>query len=155
MSLQEPLILASTSRYRRELLERLKIPFASHPPDIDETALPRETPEELVKRLSIAKAKKIANTHPQAWVIGSDQVADFRGAAIGKPLTHENAMAQLQLMRGEVVIFRTGLCLMNVSRKMTHFMSVDTKVQFRDLPDDVLESYLLTEQPYDCAGSAK
>lgn len=153
MNISPTLILASTSKYRRELLERLRIPFEVMSPEVDETPLPKETPAELVVRLAKAKAKAIAMQYPDAWVIGSDQVADFLGAAIGKPHTHERAMAQLQLMRGEKIVFRTGLCLTKGDTE--HCTSVDTEVTFRKLSDEVLESYLLAEQPYDCAGSAK
>jgi len=153
MNTSPPLILASTSKYRRELLERLRIPFVVMAPEVDETPLAKESPAELVLRLAQAKALAIAKQYPEAWVIGSDQVADFLGAAIGKPHTHERAMAQLQLMRGEKIIFRTGLCL--TKGHVVHCTSVDTEVTFRKLSDDVLENYLLTEEPYDCAGSAK
>jgi septum formation protein len=153
MNTSPSLILASTSKYRRELLERLHIPFEVMSPEVDETPLPKESPAELVLRLAQAKAQAIAKQYPETWVIGSDQVADFLGAAIGKPHTHERAMAQLQLMRGETIIFRTGLCL--TKGNTVHCTSVDTEVTFRKLSDEVLESYLLTEQPYDCAGSAK
>lgn len=153
MSSQKRLILASTSKYRKSLLERLCIPFETLSPEVDETPLPDETPAQLVLRLAQAKAAAIANANPDAWVIGSDQVADFLGAAIGKPHTHERAMAQLQLMRGETIVFRTGLCLMH--QDTVHLTSVDTEVSFRKLSDEVIERYLLTEHPYDCAGSAK
>lgn len=153
MNTSPHLILASTSKYRRELLERLRIPFEVMSPEVDETPLPKESPAELVLRLAQAKAQAIAKQHPEAWVIGSDQVADFLGAAIGKPHTHERAMAQLQLMRGETIIFRTGLCL--TKGNTIHCTSVDTEVTFRKLSDEVIESYLLAEEPYDCAGSAK
>lgn len=153
MNTSPTLILASTSKYRRELLERLRIPFEVVSPEVDETPLAKETPAELVLRLAKAKAQAVAKQRPDAWVIGSDQVADFLGAAIGKPHTHDRAMAQLQLMRGETIIFRTGLCL--TRGDIAHCTSVDTEVSFRKLSDEVLESYLLAEQPYDCAGSAK
>lgn len=153
MNTSPTLILASTSKYRRELLERLRIPFEVVSPEVDETPLAKETPAELVLRLAKAKAQAVAKQRPDAWVIGSDQVADFLGAAIGKPHTHDRAMAQLQLMRGETIIFRTGLCL--TKGDIAHCTSVDTEVSFRKLSDEVLESYLLAEQPYDCAGSAK
>lgn len=147
------LILASSSKYRKELLERLQIPFEAISPDINESALPKESPAELVLRLAQEKAKVIALANPGAWVIGSDQVADFLGAAIGKPLTHERAVAQLQLMRGETITFRTGICLTN--GETVYCESVDTEVSFLKSSDETIEKYLLTEQPYDCAGSAK
>lgn len=153
MNANTHLILASSSKYRRELLERLRIPFEVESPNVDESPLLNESPAELVLRLAQVKAQAIAKHHPDAWVIGSDQVADYLGAAIGKPETHDRAMAQLQLMRGEKIIFRTGLCL--TKGDVIHCLSVDTEVTFRELPDEDLERYLLAEKPYDCAGSAK
>ena len=147
------LILASTSVYRRELLERLGIPFTVISPEVDETPLPGESTLELALRLAKAKAATVAKEHPDAWVIGSDQVADLCGAAIGKPGNFERAMAQLQLMRGATVTFHTALCVMKGGTETT--LSVPTEVTFRKSSDEVLESYLLTEEPYDCAGSAK
>jgi len=147
------LILASTSIYRRELLERLGIPFTIISPKVDETPLPGEGTLELALRLAKAKAAAVASEHPNAWVIGSDQVADLCGAAIGKPGNFERAMAQLQLMRGTTVTFHTALCLMKGETGTT--LNVPTNVTFRKLSDEVLESYLLAEEPYDCAGSAK
>jgi septum formation protein len=147
------LILASTSVYRRELLERLRIPFEVISPKVDETPLPNESTLDLALRLAKAKAAAVAKDHPEAWVIGSDQVADLCGAAIGKPGNFERAMAQLQLMRGATVTFQTALCLMKGDVQTT--LCVPTEVSFRKLPDNVLESYLLAEEPYDCAGSAK
>jgi septum formation protein len=148
-----PLILASTSVYRRELLERLRIPFEVVSPQVDETPLTSESSLELALRLANAKAAAVAKAHPHAWVIGSDQVADLCGAAIGKPGNFERAMAQLQLMRGQTVTFHTALCLMKGDIQTT--LSIPTEVTFRKLSDAVLESYLLAEEPYDCAGSAK
>jgi len=148
-----PLILASTSVYRRELLERLRIPFEVISPQVDETPLTGESSPELALRLANAKAAAVAKVQPNAWVIGSDQVADLCGAAIGKPGNFERAMAQLQLMRGQTVTFHTALCLMKGDIQTT--LSVPTEVTFRKLSDAVLESYLLAEEPYDCAGSAK
>ena len=147
------LILASTSKYRRELLGRLRIPFDVISPQVDETPLSGESTLELALRLAHAKATAVAKLHPHAWVIGSDQVADLCGAAIGKPGNFERALAQLQLMRGATVTFHTALCLMKGEMQTT--LSIPTEVTFRKLSDDVLESYLLTEEPYDCAGSAK
>lgn len=147
------LILASTSVYRRELLERLRIPFEVISPKVDETPLAGETTLELALRLARAKAAAVAKTHPDAWVIGSDQVADLCGAAIGKPGNFERALAQLQLMRGASVTFHTALCLMYGDTETT--VSIPTEVQFRKLSDEILEAYLLAEEPYDCAGSAK
>jgi len=147
------LILASTSVYRRELLERLRIPFSVVSPKVDETPLPNESTLDLALRLAKAKAAAVAMDHPDAWVIGSDQVADLCGAAIGKPGNFERAMAQLQLMRGATVTFHTALCLMHGDAEST--LSIPTEVTFRKLSDEVLEAYLHAEEPYDCAGSAK
>ena len=147
------LILASTSVYRRELLDRLRIPFDVISPKVDETPLPGESTVALALRLAKAKAAAVAKDHPEAWVIGSDQVADLCGAAIGKPGNFERAMAQLQLMRGATVTFQTALCLMHGDVETT--VNIPTQVTFRKLGDDVLEAYLLAEEPYDCAGSAK
>ena len=148
-----PLILASTSRYRRELLQRLRIPFEVISPNVDETPLAGESTLDLALRLANAKAAAVAKEHPHAWVIGSDQVADLHGAAIGKPGNFERALAQLQLMRGQAVTFHTALCLMKGEQQTT--LNVPTEVTFRKLSDEVLKSYLLAEEPYDCAGSAK
>ncbi len=147
------LILASTSVYRRELLTRLRIPFEVISPKVDETPFTGESTLDLAMRLAHAKAEAVAKQFPEAWVIGSDQVADLCGAAIGKPGNFERAMAQLQLMRGQTVIFHAALCLMKGDTQTT--LSVPTEVRFRKLPDTVLENYLLAEEPYDCAGSAK
>lgn len=152
---EQTLILASSSKYRRELLERLHLPFSVYSPDVDETPNIGESPIQLVNRLSHLKARFISEKHPNAWVIGSDQVADFHGAAIGKPLTHERALAQLQLMQGQTVVFRTGMCLMQKDSNTTLYTNVDTEVTFREFDEATLENYLRTEQPYDCAGSAK
>ena len=152
---EQTLILASSSKYRRELLERLHLPFSVYSPDVDETPNIGESPIQLVDRLSHLKARFISEKHPNAWVIGSDQVADFHGAAIGKPLTHERALAQLQLMQGQTVVFRTGMCLMQKDSNTTLYTNVDTEVTFREFDEATLENYLRTEQPYDCAGSAK
>jgi septum formation protein len=148
-----PLILASTSVYRRELLERLRIPFEVISPKVDETPLTGENTLDLALRLANAKAAAVAKDHPTAWVIGSDQVADLCGAAIGKPGNFERALAQLQLMRGQTVTFHTALCLMKGDTQTT--LNIPTEVTFRKLSDDVLENYLRAEEPYDCAGSAK
>jgi septum formation protein len=148
-----PLILASTSIYRRELLQRLRIPFEVISPNVDETPLTGESTLDLALRLANAKAAAVAKEHPHAWVIGSDQVADLHGAAIGKPGNFERALAQLQLMRGQAVTFHTALCLMKGAQQTT--LNVPTEVTFRKLSDEILKSYLLAEEPYDCAGSAK
>ena len=148
-----PLILASTSVYRRELLTRLRIPFEVISPKVDETPLAGESTLDLALRLAHAKAQAVATQFPDAWVIGSDQVADLCGAAMGKPGNFDRALAQLQLMRGQTVTFHTALCLMKGASQTT--VCIPTEVTFRKLSDDVLENYLHTEEPYDCAGSAK
>ena len=147
------LILASTSVYRRELLDRLRIPFDVVSPQVDEVPLPGESTLNLALRLAKAKAAAVAKDHPEAWVIGSDQVADLCGAAIGKSGNFERAMAQLQLMRGATVTFQTALCLMHGDVEVS--VNIPTEVTFRKLSDEVLEAYLHAEEPYDCAGSAK
>ena len=153
LSQNPPLILASTSAYRRELLERLRISFEVISPKVDETPLTGESTLDLALRLAQAKAAAVAKQNPHAWVIGSDQVADLCGAASGKPGNFERAMAQLQLMRGQTVTFHTALCLMQGAVQTT--LSIPTEVSFRKLSDEVIERYLLAEEPYDCAGSAK
>ncbi|HEY8609372.1 MAG TPA: Maf-like protein [Noviherbaspirillum sp.] len=153
------LILASSSIYRKELLSRLHIPFQVAVPDVDETPLPDERPEDTALRLARDKAGVIARSNPDALVIGSDQVATLDGAQIGKPGNHERAMQQLRAMRGREVIFHTALCLRDARRGdsegAVHICNVQTLVRFRDLPDHELDAYLRIEQPYDCAGSAK
>ena len=153
------LILASSSSYRRELLERLRLPFEVMVPDIDESPLPGEAPETTALRLARAKAQAVAARAPGSVVIGSDQVATLDGEQIGKPGNHANALAQLRKMRGRQVIFHTALCLWD-SRAATltggaQLDNIQTVVTLRDLPDAELDAYLRIEQPYDCAGSAK
>ncbi|TAM04010.1 MAG: septum formation protein Maf [Paraburkholderia sp.] len=153
------LILASTSRYRRELLERLRIPFQTAVPAVDEIPLAGETPEATALRLAAAKARAVAAALPattgRALVIGSDQVATFDGKQIGKPGTHERALAQLQSMRGREVLFHSALSLLDTATGQTDTVDIVTRVRFRDLPDAALDAYLRAEEPYDCAGSAK
>lgn len=149
------LILASTSPYRRELLGRLKLPFEVCSPEVDETPLPGETPEETAYRLAIAKAQSAAKDFPDALIIGSDQVATLDGLQLGKPHTHGNAVRQLALMRGRSVVFHTALCLYNSRTGNTQVKVVPFTVHFRNLSDAQIESYLAMEQPYNCAGSAK
>ena len=152
------LILASGSAYRKELLQRLLLPFEVMSPDIDETSLPNETPVATALRLAQAKAQKIAEQTSPALVIGSDQVATLDDHQIGKPGNHANALAQLQMMRGRSVVFHTALCLIDThstSTKPLQIENIQTVVTFRDLPDAELDAYLKIEQPYDCAGSAK
>ncbi len=153
------LILASSSRYRHELLSRLQLPFEVLVPDIDETPLANETPTMTALRLARAKAQAIATFAPDALVIGSDQVATLDDLQIGKPGNFENALLQLQKMRGRRVIFHTALCLWDGRQNMTENQvqvdDIQTFVTFRNLPNEELSAYLRIEQPYDCAGSAK
>jgi septum formation protein len=150
-----PVILGSTSRYRKELLSRLQIPFDTAAPDVDETPHPNESPKDLAMRLALAKAHAVALKNPQAVVIGSDQVADLEGAPLGKPGNHANATLQLQRMRGKTVIFQTALSVVCLTTRFEKTDLAAVKVKFRDLSDSEIESYLLAEEPYDCAGSAK
>lgn len=150
-----PLVLGSTSRYRRELLSRLRLAFDVAAPDVDETPQPGEAPRALALRLALAKAQTVARQHPEAVVIGSDQVADLAGEPLGKPGQHERAVQQLRQMRGQTVVFQTALAVVCAA---TGFEQVDlapVEVKFRDLSDEEIERYLRAEQPYDCAGSAK
>ncbi|MBK1612408.1 septum formation inhibitor Maf [Rubrivivax gelatinosus] len=150
-----PLILGSTSRYRRELLERLRLPFTVVAPQVDETPAPGEKPAELALRLALAKARAVAALHPQAVVIGSDQVADLAGEPIGKPGTHERAREQLQRMSGREVVFQTAVAVARADTGFAEVLLAPVRVHFRALADDEIERYLLAERPYDCAGSAK
>jgi septum formation protein len=153
------LVLASSSKYRKELLSRLHFPFEVQVPDIDETPHPGEAPETTALRLAKEKAVAVAAQVSGALVIGSDQVATLDGEQIGKPGSHENALKQLQKMRGRRVIFHTALCLWDGriadAREAAQLENVQTFVTFRHLPDHELDAYLRIEQPYDCAGSAK
>lgn len=155
LSPRPPLILASSSPYRRELLERLRIPFDVAVPAVDETPLPGEAPEATALRLSRAKADAVARTRPGALVIGSDQVATLDGRQVGKPGDHARAMAQLQWMRGRTVTFHSALCLLDSRDGSAQLRDVQTLVTFRDASDAELDTYLRLEQPYDVAGSAK
>jgi septum formation protein len=161
---QPRLILASSSPYRRELLERLRLPFDVAVPSLDETPYPGEAPAATALRLAEAKARAVAareveqpdGRHPiNTLVIGSDQVATFDGRQIGKPGTHENALAQLQAMRGRIVEFHSALCLFDSARNIARTEDIVTRVRFRDLSDAELDAYLRAETPYDVAGSAK
>ncbi|PKO60231.1 MAG: septum formation inhibitor Maf [Betaproteobacteria bacterium HGW-Betaproteobacteria-18] len=149
------LILASTSVYRRHLLERLRLPFTVIASDVDEVALPDEVPAQLACRLALAKAQTVAALYPECVVIGSDQVADLNGQALGKPETHPRAVAQLQRMRGQTVIFQTAVAVVCQATGFAKTGLAAVKVQFKNLTDAQIESYLLAEKPYDCAGSAK
>jgi septum formation protein len=153
--MQRTVILASTSRYRCELMQRLHLPFDVHAPEVDETALPGEAPAALAERLALEKANAVATRFPEAVVIGSDQVANLAGEALGKPGDHARATTQLRRMRGQTLVFQTAVA---VVCRATGFQQRDiaaVRVVFRDLSDDAIERYLRTEQPYDCAGSAK
>jgi septum formation protein len=149
------IVLGSSSPYRRELLSRLKVEFDIDLPDVDETPRPGETPRDIALRLAVEKARAVAARHPEAAVIGSDQVADLAGQPLGKPGIHERAVEQLRRMRGQVVVFHTAVA---VICRSTGFEQVDiapVRVTFRDLTDAEIESYLQAEKPYDCAGSAR
>lgn len=147
------LILASTSRYRQELLSRLRLPFRAAAPDVDETPLPGEAPAALAERLALAKARAIAARHPGAIVIGSDQVADLDGEALGKPGTHAAAAAQLRRMSGREVVFQTAVAV--VAPGLAAIERAAVRVRVRPLSDSAIETYLRADEPYDCAGSAK
>ena len=149
------LILGSTSCYRRELLQRLQIPFDVTAPDVDEAPLPNETPRQLAVRLALAKARAVASMFPGAVVIGADQVADLNGMALGKPGNHERAVLQLRQMRGQTVIFQTAVAVVCMESGYEQSDLAAVRVKFRDLSDEEIENYLHIEQPYDCAGSAK
>jgi septum formation protein len=153
MANTKQLVLASSSIYRRQLLERLGLPFTIASPDVDESPLEHELPKAMTIRLAQLKASSIAKRFPEAWIIGSDQCADLHGQIIGKPGNHERALAQLKEMQGKTVVFHTSLCLLQGENQIT--LSIPTRVRFRNLPDESLENYLRIEKPYDCAGSAK
>lgn len=150
-----PLVLGSSSRYRRELLERLRLPFAVAVPETDESPLPGEAPHALALRLALAKAHAVAALHPQAIVIGSDQVADLAGEPLGKPGNHERATAQLRRMSGRTVVFQTAVAVVCSDSGFSEVDIAPVEVRFRPLDDATIERYLRAEQPYDCAGSAK
>ena len=155
MTPRPSLILGSTSRYRRELLERLRLPFEVRSPDVDETPRAGEAPAALALRLALAKAHAVAAEAPNAVVIGSDQVADLDGIPVGKPGNHERAVAQLRSMRGKSIVFQTAVVVVHRQAGFEASALVPVRVRFRELSDDEIERYLRTEQPYDCAGSAK
>jgi len=150
-----PLILGSTSRYRAELLQRLRLPFEAVAPRVDETPQPGEAPAALALRLALAKAHEVAARYSAAVVIGSDQVADLDGQPIGKPGTHQRAVEQLQAMRGRSVVFQTAVAVVRADTGFAQARLAPVTVRFRALSDAEIEYYLRTEQPYDCAGSAK
>ena len=149
------LILASTSRYRRELLQRLRMPFEVVSPDVDESPQPGEAPGAMAARLALAKAEAVAARHYDAVVIGSDQVAELDGETIGKPHTHDRAVAQLRAMSGRRVVFHTAVAVVRRERGFARSVLAPVVVTFRVLTDAEIDRYLRAEQPYDCAGSAK
>lgn len=151
----QPILLASSSTYRRSLLARLGLNFDYASPDIDENPLPNETPDELVSRLSETKARALANTYPSHLIIGSDQVAVLEGQILGKPHNHERAFQQLKAASGKEVSFKTGLCLLNAATDEQQLCVEEYRVQFRELSDEQINHYLSYEQPFDCAGSFK
>jgi septum formation protein len=153
--MKQPLILASSSPYRKELLTRLGLAFETVSPEVDESPLPSESPQDTALRLAQVKARKIAETRPQALVIGCDQVATLDGIQLGKPGNHENATQQLRMMQGQTVIFHSALCLYNAQTLNMQAEVVPYEVAFRKLSDEQIERYLRTEKPYNCAGSAK
>ena len=150
-----PLVLGSSSPYRRELLSRLKLTFVVAVPDVDETPRAGEPPRDLALRLALAKAHAVADKFPQAAVIGSDQVADLDGEPLGKPGTHERAVAQLRRMRGRTVVFQTAVAVVCRQSGFEQLELAPVSVRFRQLSDTEIETYLRAEQPYDCAGSAR
>jgi septum formation protein len=150
-----PLVLASSSRHRQALLQRLGLPFTVVAPEIDETPLAGERPAETAIRLAEAKARAVAPKHPEALIIGSDQVAEFRGEPVGKPRDSAHALELLQAMRGHTVIFHTAVALLNARTDVCRNALVDVVSSFRHLDDPALEAYLDREKPFDCAGSVK
>jgi septum formation protein len=150
-----PLVLASTSRYRRMLLERLGCPFEATAPGVDETALPGEAPRATAIRLAEAKARAVAARQADALVIGSDQVADLDGRAVGKPVDHADAVAQLMAASGRTVVFHTGVALVDAASGRCQVRCVDVSSTFRTLTRADIDAYLAREQPYDCAGSVR
>jgi len=150
-----PVILGSTSRYRAELMGRLRLPFEQAAPDVDETPQPGEAPEALARRLALAKARDVARRFPQAVVIGTRQVHDLAGPPLGKPGPHERAVSEPAPLRGQTVVFQTALAVVCLATGFEQADLAAVRVVFRDLGDDEIERYLRAEQPYDCAGSAK
>ncbi len=153
--LNRKLILGSTSTYRRQLLDRLRLPFSVESPHVDEAPLDGEEPAAMAVRLALAKAQAVAQRFPDCVVIGSDQVADLDGLALGKPGTHQRAVLQLRQMRGKTVIFQTAVAVVCLESGFSQESLASVKVIFRNLDDEEIENYLRIEQPYDCAGSAK
>ena len=155
MSSKRPLILGSTSLYRRELLERLRLPFTTERPEVDESPLPGELPSALASRLALTKAQAVAARRPDAVVIGSDQVADLDGESLGKPGTHERAVEQLRRMSGRSVVFQTAVAVVCRETGFAQCRLAAVRVMFRTLEEAEIEHYLVADRPYDCAGSAK
>lgn len=153
--MKKTLILASSSIYRRELLQRLQINFSTVSPHLDESVIDGEAPHETALRLSQEKAKKVGFEYPHSLIIGCDQVATLDGVQLGKPLNHNNATKQLRMMRGQSVTFHSALCLFNAETGNMQVAVVPYLVQFRNYTDEQIENYLSKEQPYQCAGSAK
>jgi len=149
------IILASSSVYRKELLQRLQIPFETLSPHVDETPLPSELAQDTALRLAELKTRTVAKIYPQALIIGSDQVALLDSIYLGKPMNHDNAVMQLRSMSGRKVIFYTALCLLNSATNRLQSRLIAYQIKFRQLSDQQIENYLLKEQPYHCAGSAK
>ena len=149
------LVLASASRYRKALLERLGLPFTMAAPDIDETPRPDEAPADTAVRLAEAKARAVAELHPDALIIGCDQVAEFERQPVGKPRDPADALAQLRAMSGRTIVFHTALALLNARSGRCQIALIDVASTFRMLDDTALIAYLEREQPYDCAGSVK
>ena len=149
------LILASTSPYRRELLARLGVPFDVAAPDVDETPLPGESPDDTAQRLSVLKARAVAERFPEALIIGSDQVALLEGVQLGKPGTHEKAVEQLRVMRGKALEFHTALTLLNARTGSVQTANVPVRLVMRHYSDAQIEAYLKKDQPYNCCGSAR
>ncbi len=149
------IVLASTSPFRKQLLERLNFPFEAASPDVDETPVPGELPSKLVARLAEAKARAVATNYPGAIVIGSDQTAEINGRLLNKPGNHERAVEQLNSCSGKTVVFHTGLCVIDTRTGNTQVDVIPFRVHFRTLAPDRIERYLRHEQPYNCAGSFK
>lgn len=155
MNAAPQIVLASTSKYRRALLDRLRLPFEVASPLVDETALALEAAPDTARRLAEAKARAVAPRFPRALIIGSDQVAVLGDTPLGKPGNHATAMQQLSAMRGKEVVFHTALCLLDAASGHAQTRVVPFFVRFRDYSDAQIERYLQAEQPYDCAGSAR
>jgi septum formation protein len=149
------LVLASTSRYRKTLLERLEIPFVTAAPGVDETPLDGELPADTATRLAETKARAVGPAYPNALIIGSDQVANFNNQAMGKPRDRDDAMRQLQAMRGRTIVFHTGLAVLNTATGNCQVALIDVVSTFRNSDDAALGAYLDREQPFDCAASVK